>query len=108
MIKVSVLYADKPGASFGMSYYLNTHIPMVRSKLGASAPTLFEIAYKLSDHSPERLAYRLEREKPPSSTANRGMIRWAAAVEVAAFEGTGLAARQLLALRRCESNLMPA
>jgi uncharacterized protein (TIGR02118 family) len=36
MIKVSVLYADKQGANFDMSYYLNTHIPMVRSKLGAA------------------------------------------------------------------------
>jgi uncharacterized protein (TIGR02118 family) len=34
MIKVTVLYPRKEGASFDMSYYVNSHMPMVRQKLG--------------------------------------------------------------------------
>ena len=36
MIKVSVLYPYKEGVGFDMNYYLNSHIPMVRTKLGAT------------------------------------------------------------------------
>jgi len=36
MIKVSVFYADRPGSKFNMDYYCNSHIPMVREKLGAA------------------------------------------------------------------------
>jgi uncharacterized protein (TIGR02118 family) len=36
MIKVSVLYPEREGVGFDMSYYLNRHIPMVRDKLGAA------------------------------------------------------------------------
>jgi uncharacterized protein (TIGR02118 family) len=36
MIKVSVLYPAGTGAKFDMAYYLNSHMPMVREKLGAS------------------------------------------------------------------------
>ena len=36
MIKVSVFYADRTGSKFNMDYYCNTHIPMVREKLGAA------------------------------------------------------------------------
>jgi uncharacterized protein (TIGR02118 family) len=28
MIKVSVLYPNKPGSHFDMSYYINTHMPL--------------------------------------------------------------------------------
>jgi uncharacterized protein (TIGR02118 family) len=34
MIKVSVLYPNSEGTSFDMGYYLDTHMPMVREKLG--------------------------------------------------------------------------
>jgi|SRR5215831_8577424 len=34
MIKVSVLYPDRAGSKFDMDYYCNSHIPMVRQKLG--------------------------------------------------------------------------
>ena len=34
MIKVSVLYPNNEGSKFDMSYYCNTHIPMVQEKLG--------------------------------------------------------------------------
>ena len=36
MIKVSVLYPQKDGASFDINYYVNSHMPMVRQKLGAA------------------------------------------------------------------------
>ena len=36
MIKVSVLYPHQEGIRFDMDYYLNSHIPMVRQKLGAA------------------------------------------------------------------------
>ncbi len=36
MIKVSVLYPQKDGARFDMSYYVSSHMPMVRQKLGAA------------------------------------------------------------------------
>ena len=36
MIKVSVLYPYKEGVAFDMNYYLSSHIPMVRAKLGVA------------------------------------------------------------------------
>jgi uncharacterized protein (TIGR02118 family) len=36
MIKVSVLYPNRPGAKFDMNYYCEKHMPMVRQKLGAA------------------------------------------------------------------------
>ena len=36
MIKVSVFYPDREGSKFDMDYYCNSHIPMVRQKLGAA------------------------------------------------------------------------
>ena len=36
MIKVSVLYPQQDGSRFDMAYYCQTHIPMVREKLGAA------------------------------------------------------------------------
>ena len=36
MIKVSVFYPDQEGSKFDIDYYCNSHIPMVRQKLGAA------------------------------------------------------------------------
>jgi uncharacterized protein (TIGR02118 family) len=36
MIKVSVFYPHKEDFKFDMDYYLNSHIPMVREKLGSA------------------------------------------------------------------------
>jgi len=36
MIKVSVFYPNTPGARFDFDYYTNSHLPMVRDKLGAA------------------------------------------------------------------------
>ncbi len=36
MIKVSVLYPRKDGAAFDMDYYVKTHMPLVRQKVGAA------------------------------------------------------------------------
>lgn len=35
MIKVSVMYPNGEGIKFDMAYYLDKHIPMARTKLGA-------------------------------------------------------------------------
>lgn len=36
MIKVSVLYPNRAGSKFDMSYYLGTHIKLVKDKLGTA------------------------------------------------------------------------
>jgi uncharacterized protein (TIGR02118 family) len=36
MIKVSVLYPNKPGAKFDMDYYVNKHFPLVKARLGSA------------------------------------------------------------------------
>jgi uncharacterized protein (TIGR02118 family) len=36
MIKVSVLYPNGPGATFDMKYYLTSHMPMVKQRIGAA------------------------------------------------------------------------
>lgn len=36
MIKVSVMYANTPGARFDFDYYVNKHIPLVKARLGAA------------------------------------------------------------------------
>jgi len=36
MIKVSVLYPQTEGGKFDMKYYCESHMPMVRKKLGAA------------------------------------------------------------------------
>ena len=41
MVKVSVLYPNRPGSHFDIDYYCSKHIPMVRRLLG---PTLKKVA----------------------------------------------------------------
>jgi uncharacterized protein (TIGR02118 family) len=36
MIKVSVMYPNKPGARFDHTYYRDKHMPLVKEKMGAS------------------------------------------------------------------------
>lgn len=36
MIKVSVLYPHTPGARFNHDYYRDTHMPLVKARMGAS------------------------------------------------------------------------
>jgi len=36
MIKVSVMYPSKAGATFDMKYYCESHMPMVQQRLGAA------------------------------------------------------------------------
>jgi uncharacterized protein (TIGR02118 family) len=36
MIKVSVMYANAPGARFDHEYYRNKHMPLVKSRMGDS------------------------------------------------------------------------
>ena len=40
MIKVSVLYPRQDGAKFDMKYYLDTHIPLVKQRLGGALKTI--------------------------------------------------------------------
>lgn len=36
MIKVSVMYENKPGARFDHAYYRDRHLPLLKSRLGAA------------------------------------------------------------------------
>ena len=40
MIKVSVLYPHSEGKKFDMKYYCETHMPMVRQKLGGACKSI--------------------------------------------------------------------
>lgn len=40
MIKVSVLYPNNVDGRFDMEYYCNSHIPMVRNKVGAACKSV--------------------------------------------------------------------
>ncbi len=40
MIKVSVLYPNSPDATFDVDYFMNTHVPLMQSKLGAACKGL--------------------------------------------------------------------
>jgi uncharacterized protein (TIGR02118 family) len=35
LIKVSVMYPNKPGAKFDHGYYRDTHMPLVKAKMGS-------------------------------------------------------------------------
>ena len=40
MIKVTVLYPNKPGSHFDVEYYLNTHMPMSERLLGPAVKAI--------------------------------------------------------------------
>ena len=40
MIKVSVMYPNSAGAKFDIDYYVNSHMPMVKSKVGAALKSI--------------------------------------------------------------------
>ena len=52
MIKVSVLYPNTDTTSFDMNYYCNSHMPMVKDKLGAAC-TKIAVAGGLGGAAPE-------------------------------------------------------
>jgi len=35
MIKVSVMYPNRPGARFDHDYYRTNHLPLIKSRMGA-------------------------------------------------------------------------
>jgi uncharacterized protein (TIGR02118 family) len=39
MIKVSVMYPNKPGSRFDHAYYRDKHMPMVKARMGAACKT---------------------------------------------------------------------
>ena len=43
MVKVSILYPNKPGSRFDADYYLNTHMPMSARLLGSAIKATAEI-----------------------------------------------------------------
>jgi len=49
MVKVSVLYPNKPGSRFDVEYYLNTHMPMAARFLG---PAVKAITIEIGRPSP--------------------------------------------------------
>ena len=52
MIKVSVFYPNNEGSRFDMNYYCNSHVPMVRQKLGTACKGL-AVEHGLTGASPE-------------------------------------------------------
>lgn len=40
MVKISVLYPNRPGSHFDMAYYCSKHIPMVQRLLGPMLKTV--------------------------------------------------------------------
>jgi uncharacterized protein (TIGR02118 family) len=44
MIKVSVIYPNTAGARFNHDYYRDTHMPMVKSKMGGSCKYYTDLA----------------------------------------------------------------
>jgi uncharacterized protein (TIGR02118 family) len=57
---VTILYRNEPGTKFDLDYYLLTHIPLVRDKLGPHGLTRWEVTqYEQAPGGPQP-AYRLQ------------------------------------------------
>lgn len=52
MIRVVVAYPNQPGATFDEAYYLGTHIPLVRKRLGPLGMVRCEIDKGLAGGAP--------------------------------------------------------
>jgi len=55
MIRVSVLYANTPGGRFDHDYYRNTHMPLVKQRLGSHC-SHYAIDKGVSGAAPESTA----------------------------------------------------
>jgi uncharacterized protein (TIGR02118 family) len=55
MIKVSVMYANNPGARFDHAYYRDKHMPMVKARMGASCK-FYTVDRGLAGMGPEQPA----------------------------------------------------
>jgi uncharacterized protein (TIGR02118 family) len=51
MIKVSVMYANKPGARFNHAYYRDKHMPLVKARMG-DACTFYTVDKGLGGGAP--------------------------------------------------------
>ena len=51
MVKVSVLYPNRPGTKFDMAYYVSRHIPLVQQLLGSSLKGV-AVEYGISSMQP--------------------------------------------------------
>ena len=56
MIKVSVMYASRPGVRFDHDYYRTTHLPLIKSRMGA-ALQYYAIDKGLADKTGKAPAY---------------------------------------------------
>ena len=56
MIKVTVLYPHEEGKKFDLTYYLNTHIPLVKSLLGPMGLKKEEVEKGISGTDPNQPA----------------------------------------------------
>jgi len=55
MIKVTVMYPNAPGARFDHSYYRDTHMPMVKARMGESCK-FYTVDKGLAGGSPDQPA----------------------------------------------------
>ena len=69
MIKVSVMYPNVPGARFDHVYYRDTHMPMVKEKMGAACQS-YTIDKGLGGGAPGAPATTVPIAPPPPAPRN--------------------------------------